>query len=223
MKNILKNKKIKLFFIIFSSFFLLNNSFSFNISDYPDFVSEKDYLQAANYLWLNWIIVENSWNPEKYKINSNILRQEMAWIVLKASKIQTNSKCEWIFYDVQNSPENSWACPTIEALARENIIAKNPTYRPMSSVSKAEWLAFVINTYFEWEYFIYRSTNWRDKLSWEENVVSFAKKYKILREEIWDYKTPATRWFIFKIMFYSDMLNNILTSENDFSYFSLKN
>lgn len=208
--------KIIFFLFIFSIFW---KNFAFDINMYPNFVSEKNYLESANYLAEQKIIVDNSINPEKYNINSNILRQEMAWIILKASKIETNWKCEWIFSDVKITSSNSWACPTIEALARENIVAKNPTYRPMASVSKAEWLAFIVNTYFEAEYFIFRSTNGRDKRSWEENVVEFAKQNKILREEIGNYKAPATRWFIFKVMYYSDVLNDILLSENDFSYF----
>lgn len=213
MKNILK------IILFISSFLIFSKIFAVDVNMYPNFISEKNYLESANYLAEQKIIVNNSENPEKYNINSNILRQEIAWIILKASKIETNSKCEWIFSDVKITSSNSWACPTIEALARENIVAKNPTYRPTSSVSKAEWLAFIVNTYFEAEYFIFRSTKGRDKKSWEENIVEFAKQNKILREEIGNYKDPATRWFIFKTMYYADVLNNILLSENDFSYF----
>lgn len=212
MKNTLK------IFFLFVSFFIFSKSFAIDLNAYPNFKEEKDYLQSANYLWEKSIIVNNFENPEKYNIKSNILRQEMAWIILKASKLETNWKCEWIFSDVRNTKENSWACPTIEALAKENIVAKNPNYRPMSTVSKAEWLAFIVNTYFETEYFIFRSTNGRDKKSWEENVIDFAKRNRILREKIGDFKAPATRWFIFKTMYYSDVLNNILLNENDFSY-----
>ena len=40
-------------------------------------------------------------------------------------------------------------------------------------------------------------------LSWEQNAINFAKAQNILREDIWNYTQNATRWFIFKIMYYA--------------------
>lgn len=101
-------------------------------------------LEAANGLAQKGIIVNQSQNPDKYQLKNNILRQEIAGVVAKMVNIPNKKMCENKFADVKNTPENSWACGRIESLLDAGIITHNQNYRPMSSVSKAEALGFII-------------------------------------------------------------------------------
>lgn len=156
-------------------------------------------LEAANFLWAENIIVDQKLTPKKYNLEKNILRQEIAWTIAKLSNLPANQECKNLFADVKITADNSWACPRIESLLNAGMIAKNQYYRPASYVSKAEALWFILWALYKDEYNSFKNAN----LSWEENAINFAKSKNILREEIKNYTENASRWFIFKIIYYA--------------------
>ncbi len=163
-----------------------------------------NYVKAANYLATDKIIVNQKANPDKYELNRPLMRQEMAWVIRKVLKIEKKSKCDWKFKDLTPTKPNDWACFSVEPLLDKWYIAPNPNYRPEDSVSKAEALSFVIKSLYKKEY----DKTYDNKLVWEENAIKFAKAKGLLREDIWNYKEPATRWFIFAVVHYANVLNN---------------
>lgn len=46
-------------------------------------VNDVSELEAANFLWAENIIVDQKMAPEKYNLEKNILRQEIAWTIAK--------------------------------------------------------------------------------------------------------------------------------------------
>lgn len=163
------------------------------------------YIKAANYLATDGIIVDQKANPVKYELNRPLMRQEMAWIIRKVLWIDKKTKCDWKFKDLTANKPNNWACFSIEPLLDKWFIAKNENYRPEDSVSKAEALSFVIKSLYGEEY----KKSFDPNLIWEENAVKFAKAKGLLREDIWDYKAKANRGFIFSIVHYANVSNNL--------------
>lgn len=115
--------------------------------------------------------------------------------------IPNKKMCENKFADVKNTPENSWACGRIESLLDAGIITHNQNYRPMSSVSKAEALGFIIKWLYKEEYQNYQTAH--SENSWEQNAIYFAREKIILRETITAPTENAPRGFIFKVMYYA--------------------
>lgn len=154
-------------------------------------------LDSANFLAEKNIIVDQRLSPEKYFLNKNILRQEIAWIVEKMLNLPAKTTCENLFSDVKISQNNSWACPRIENLLQNGIIAWNLRYNPESYVTKAEAVGFILKAIYKDEYEKYsRNQNW----PWEEKAVKFALEKGILKESFNDFSSFAKRWFIFEIM-----------------------
>lgn len=185
-KNTLKYKKIIMKKIMILSLILAPNLVSAN------------YLNSANFLSEKWIIVNQSQNPEKYNLEKNILRQEIAWIIAKMSNLEEKTTCENKFEDVKNTANNKWACGRIESLLEAGIIAANKNYNPESFVSKSEALWFILKWLYKEDYEKYIKNN--ENNSWEENAKNFAKEKWILEEEITNFTEKAKRGFIFSIM-----------------------
>lgn len=185
-KNTLKYKKIIMKKIMILSLILAPNLVSAN------------YLNSANFLSEKWIIVNQSQNPEKYNLEKNILRQEIAWIIAKMSNLEEKTTCENKFEDVKNTANNKWACGRIESLLEAGIIAANKNYNPESFVSKSEALWFILKWLYKEDYEKYIKNN--ENNSWEENAKNFAKEKWILEEEITNFTEKAKRGFIFFIM-----------------------
>lgn len=187
-------KKFFLFFFLFLNFsFLRVFSYSNDIS----------YLESANFLAENDIIVDRSENTDLYNLDSGILRQEIAWIIAKITAIPSKDICENIFTDLSKNKPNDWACMRVESLLEVWIIAKNTKYRPESFISKAEAIWLIVKSLYLYEYNKY----YDEKKSWQENAVNFSIKKWILKENIWNYNDLASRWFIFRIIYYA--LKNI--------------
>lgn len=173
--------KIKNFLIAWVSFFLLTNL---------SFAS----IESANYLSWKWIIVNKSSNPSEYRLKNNILRQEAAVIALSVHWWNKTDYCSGIFRDVYNSPKNSWACGTIEALADYDIVSDDNLYfYPMRNITKAEIVGMLVKAWFDDEY-DYKRGYW----SWQEQVVDFAVSKGIVRN-FRDYNSLATREFVFEV------------------------
>lgn len=158
----------------------------------------NNHIENANYLAKKWIINDNSRNTDWYRLYDNILRQEAAVITLAAYWKQKQDSCENIFKDVSSRKPNSWACLTIEALAKNKIITtSNSTFRPEDRITKAEVLGMLIKAWFDSEY-SFDSKNASTKWNWQKQVVDFAAS-KWLIINFADYDSPANRAFVFEV------------------------
>ena len=151
-------KKIISILALFAILFLPLKTFA--VAIWMDFQKDVNELWAAQYLADLWVIVDHKNDTDKYNFNSNILRQEMAWMVLKIlRKAPNKSYCENVFSDVRTTSQNSWACPAIEELYHSWVIAKNDKFRPLSNVSKAEVIAFFVNALYKDKLDEYKAKN----------------------------------------------------------------
>lgn len=151
-------------------------------------------VENANYLSWKWIIVNKSANPSEYRLKNNILRQEAAVIALWVYWWNKLDYCSWIFRDVYNTPKNSWACGTIEALAKYDVISDDNLYfHPLRNITKAEVIGMLVEAWFDDEY-DYKRGFW----SWQEQVVNFASSKWIVKN-FYDYNSLATREFVFEV------------------------
>lgn len=168
----------------FSSVLLLNNTFA--------------SVENANYLAEKWIIVNKSKNPSEYRLNKNILRQEVAVVALWIHGWVVENNCRWVFRDVSATKPNSWACKTIEALAKYDIISDDNAYfRPEANITKSEALWMLIEAGLDNEY-DFDEDNVYYKGNWQKQVVDFAVS-KWIVSRFSDYNTLATRDFIFDV------------------------
>ena len=150
-------------------------------------------LDAANTLADEWIINHNGSNPAGYKLDQNVLRQEIAAVARGVAGISKTSSCSNSFSDVSATNPNTWACYSVEALLNADLIASNSTFRPEDNITKAEWLGMLVKAACGDDY-SYDSSKW---WSWQEQVVSYASGLTIV-ENFTDYNTPATRGWVFE-------------------------
>lgn len=198
----MKNKKN--IFIFLLSFFVLLSIFSFKN------IFANDSVKVANFLAEKNIIVDKKNNPSEYRLKSNILRQEIAWIIAKVAEVPEKQDCENLFWDMTKTKPNSWVCARVEALLDAWIIAKNKYYRPEEFVSKAEAVWFILKSLYSEDY----NKSYDKNYSWEENAISFAEDIEILKEEVSDYSQKASREFIFKII-YNALINDSEVSSSE--------
>jgi hypothetical protein len=103
----------------------------------------SDDVRNANYIAKKGIINFQS-DEKKYRLESDILRQEVISMALKIKWISFPSDyiCQKYFRDVI---QNDWACRAIELGMKNSIISRNNTVaRPHDSVTKAEALAMLM-------------------------------------------------------------------------------
>lgn len=156
-------------------------------------IQKSSMIEAANSLASKWIINNHSDNPDKYNLNDNVLRQEIAAVSRWISWIQKKSKCDNIFKDLTSTIPNNWACVNVEALVDNNLISRNTNFRPEDKITKAEALWMLIKSI--WFDYAYDSSNSK---SWQEQLVEYSSS-KWLVENFSDYNTLATRWWIFVV------------------------
>ena len=181
---------IVLFFV-----FLLTINLSF--AGYLD----TKQIDAANNLAEKNIINNHLIYPENYKLNDNVLRQEIAaiarWVfevwqwkdILELKK----QKCDNIFSDVSSTTPNSWACYSIEALVDNDLISANTHFRPEDKITKAETIGMLIKAiWFDYEY------NPNSKYTWQKQIVDFAVNKWVI-DNFTDYNAYATRWWVFLV------------------------
>lgn len=170
--------------MLISLFSILNTSFSYN----------QEELEAANFLWAKWIIVNRSTSVNEYNLDKEILRQEIAWVALALSWLKAQTYCDGIFTDVTRYIPNDWACMTIESLANNWLISLNDRFRPEDYISKAEAVWMVVKAVFGNDY----KYNSYSTKTWQEQVVEYAVN-KWLTTNFYNYDTSAKRGFIFVI------------------------
>jgi len=156
----------------------------------------SSYLDSANNLAKKWHIKFQP-TSDKYNLDSNVLRQEIALISRRVSGIKEKSYCDEIFQDVWISKPNTWACKNIEALVDANLISRNLNFRPEDNISKSESLImFIRSIWFDFE------IDDKSSDSWQKQVVEYAAS-KWVVDNFTDYNSFATRWFVFQIADFS--------------------
>ncbi len=167
-------------------------AFSFSLAQII-VVTPKNEIEAANDLAKRWIINDHRNDIKLYNLNKKVLRQEIAAVTRWVAKIEKSKKCENIFKDLSSILPNTWACLNVEALVKNNFLARNIFFRPEENITKAESLWMLIKAI----WFDYKFDKNNSK-SWQEQVVDFATNKWII-ERFNDFNSFATRWFVFKI------------------------
>lgn len=146
--------------------------------------TEKEYL-AAKFIAERWIIKEQD-KKEDFKLNFSITRMETMKIIAKLSWKNVENKCDWIFSDVD---KNGWGCKYIEFAYRENLIAKNKTFRPNDLITKTESMKLILKA------------KWIEKTritkNWQEDYMITAYEKGIIEKKYTDFNSPALRGWIF--------------------------
>lgn len=155
-------------------------------------------LKSANNLALKHIIKNHQNDPQNYKLDLPVLRQEIWLISRRVSGISENSTCKNIFFDVTATKPNNWVCKNIEALVENNLISHNYKFNPEKNISKSEALIMLIKSIGFKDFVIDKNSS----KNWQEQVVDFAVKNKIV-DRFYDYNTEAKRGWIFKIADFS--------------------
>gem|GEM_PF-2221657 len=98
-----------------------------------------DY-EYANMLAQRGIIEDHSLSSGQYRLNDTISRKEMLKIMIGLSDA-TAEICEAVFSDIST---DDWACKYATAGVQHGFIAKNATFRPDDTISKAETLKMIL-------------------------------------------------------------------------------
>lgn len=98
-------------------------------------------VDAANRLASLGVIVDNSQDPSKYNLGSNITRREMLKVMMNLSSVEVTETCEGKFSDL---PASDWGCKYAEAALKAGFIAANAKFRPNDMVTEAEALKMVM-------------------------------------------------------------------------------
>lgn len=135
--------------------------------------SDGNYLASAG-------IVNQQSSEEGYRLNSDVLRQEVVGMAAKVGKftLPEGYTCRNIFSDVTSAKPNTWACRAIEIAADNGVVSKlNKTFRPESNITRAEALAILlkaagiqVNTW--------STSSFSDvTVDWQINVINTALSY----------------------------------------------
>ena len=170
------------------------------INDMYKFLSVDD-INIANYLAVQWIIVNHSSSPLLYNLGRNVLRQEIASISLKLWWIEKKNKCDNLFSDISSIKPNDWVCLNIEPLLERWLISNNKKFRPEENITKAEALWMLIKV----KWLDYKLVTNSSK-TWQQQIAEYAVR-EWLVEDFNDYDTYATRKWIFKVV------DNIITKD----------
>lgn len=175
------------------------------------FLEDTDRYKSAQFLAEKWIIKNQSLNIENYNIDSPILRQEMALIIMRMSWIEENQTCKWYFKDVSLENPNNWSCTVIESLYDDWILSKNDNFNPEYNIKETEAMALITRLLYP-EY----SYNAEYVATWGEQLEKFLINKWII-ESFNNYEKIATRWYIF------DNAMKVLESIDNTSSFDIYN
>ncbi len=156
-------------------------------------VDNKTELESANSLAKQKIINDRSKEPEKYLLDSHVLRQEIAAVARWVAKLEKKEKCDNIFKDLSDTKPNWWACRNVEVLVDNDLISKNETFRPEDKITKSETIAMLIKA-IGFDYKMDPDSN----KNWQEQVVEYAIEKKVV-EPFTDFNTNATRGWVFQV------------------------
>lgn len=181
------------------TYFLLAPSVLFSISGVSAY-TEKE-LNSAYYLSARKVI-DNQTDNALYRLDDGILRQEVAKVIVNASKTSKNNNCQGYYKDLKADAINGWACSFVETLADKKIVIRQDYYRPEDYTSKAETLALVLRTIYPSTYERYTELykQVRPNVHWSVIAISLSKKLGILTEEIKAPNDIASRGFVFNVL-----------------------
>ncbi len=141
---------------------------------------------AADFLSYKDIIVVQE-DADKYQLDKEITRREMAKVTLNLSWKNVVNKCHGLFDDLQTG---DWGCKYAETWLANSFFARNDNFNPNNSISKIEALKMVMKG---------REIEKQKSPDWREGYVTAAVTAGLLESEFSDYDTLATRWWIFII------------------------
>jgi len=90
--------------------------------------------------------VNQSENPDMYRLDSTITRAEVVGTALKLAGVNLPSdyRCENYYLDVAYNPVNNWVCRAVEIAADREVVSKsNNHFRPQDQITKSEVLAIM--------------------------------------------------------------------------------
>jgi hypothetical protein len=185
----------------------------------------SDDVIIANMLADADIIVSHKNNPDAYRIDSAVARQEVIGMTLKLRGVALplNYDCQGYFSDATFSKDHtdSWVCRAVELAADRWLITReNSTTRPRDNITKAEALAMIwkgagmdISPSEEGDGTFYDANN-KVAVEWQENLLQTARKMGIISPAkdgdkwLWKHNTPATRKEVFAIIATFQTLKN---------------
>lgn len=145
----------------------------------------------ANALAKLGIITDWSSAPSRYRLSEPMLRQELIGIALQMDGAQLPDKfrCRGYFTD---AAQNDWVCRAAELAADHGLITRNnAAFRPMSFVTRAEWLSILMQA---------AGINITHAGSdWVSDVMDEARAMKIISAQEFDGNSNITREEAFSI------------------------
>lgn len=175
------------------------------------------------------IIVDQRTNPNNYRLDASISRQEVIGMTLKLKNVAlpNNYTCKWYFTDATFSKTHadSWVCRAVELAADRGLITRDSaTTRPSDKITKAEalalawkWSGMDIETH-ENESGAFYDGNGKIAEKWQENLLQTALSAWVITVNrdassgflklLWNHNSPATRKEVFAIMATLQTLKN---------------
>ena len=102
-------------------------------------------VEAANKLADAKMNVVKRENPADYQLDRQVLRQEIAAVSLALARLDKSTSCNNMFTDVSATNPNTWACYSIEPLAKNGYVTTaNKNFRPEDNITKAEAVGMII-------------------------------------------------------------------------------
>lgn len=167
-------------------FFAIILTMIFSVSSVSAYSQEE--VDAANLLAKDGVINDRSSSPKDYNLDATIQRQEIMKVALNMADIEVPDTCKWVFPDVD---KKWWSCKYIEYAVEKWILSKNPKFRPHDTVTKSEAIKMIFES-MELE----KTTT---DSNWQKEYMVSAYDNGIIDVKFYDYNTPATRGWIFKI------------------------
>ena len=140
-------------------------------------------LSSAQSLASAWVIT----TAADYRLGDTITRKEMMKIVMNLSGKNVPDTCNGTFGDVSND----WGCKYIESALANGFIAKNASFRPNDTITKAESMKLALKARG-----IGKSQNTSD---WQGDYMMTALENGIISTKYTDHNTQAKRGWIFDI------------------------
>lgn len=214
---------MKKFFLFLSTFYLL-------LSTFCAFAYTSADVAIANGLADADIIVDQRINPDKYRLDESISRQEVIGMTLKLKNIAlpNNYTCKGYFTDATfgKSHADAWVCRAVELAADRGLITRDSaTTRPSDKITKAEALALAwkgsgmdIEAH-EDEDGTFYTADGKAAEKWQENLLQTALEAGVITATrntsggfvklLWDHNNPAKRKEVFALISTLQTLKNV--------------
>ena len=145
-----------------------------------------DEFKSADFLASQWLLVNNSGQPENYNIGSKISRKEFISIIINLSGGTTKTGCEYNFTDVLND----WWCKYIDEAFERGYIVKNDTFNPDQDITRGEALGLIFKA---------KDIEVTPTIIWQKAYFDEAVSRGFMEDQIYLYSFSAKREWIFGI------------------------